>query len=744
MNANQMDWDMGAEQQQANPFQMLHRNLRGRYTITIVLGLLFGLSGAVLGYMSREPMYASTGIIRIQPELPKVLYESEQSQAPRMFSSFVNSQAQLIGNIEVVRLALESDEVKTLEAQRGILFDIDEVQDRLRVSPDGRAQEIIRVSYEHADPGVSKVLVDAILSAYITKYGQEGSIKNPGVLSVLKERERTLRASNDTKRGQINSIVREYKTENLEPLVEEATLRLSDLRAQKTQIERYLERAQPVTGEPSSNEETVLETEEEVALRDARIAALIEQREALIENRDQMMIAERLREEHRDVRRVTLMIENVQATIDERMEQFRTGEELAIYDEEGKQLPSETALQNQLARLDREIRDAEQVAGSLIDSSLELSTLRQDQESIQNRLTEVNNRLVMIETESKLEDNASVSGKISIASKPIAARSPTSDPRIKTAAAGFVGLGSLPVIAILALGYLSHRVKYSDDEVLTGTHAGIVGMLPDLGNSLEDQELASASAFAVHQIRSQLQIKNKDQGTRVYGVTSPAPGDGKTSLIIAMGLSFAESGNRTLLVDLDFIGRGLSVHFGHSRAPSLADRLSESEEIKQLIHETEFPGLSILPAGYGDDMRVSKLAPKSVEALFETLRAEYDTILVDTGPILGSVEAAFVSPQADGVLVVVGRGQYKPLIKKAIDQIHAVDGMIAATIFNRASLHDIRHSTSSMSVHFSRQFSRQQQEHERRGGSQVGPVAGALFSGRKGSQGGAKLRKAES
>lgn len=744
MNANQMDWDMGAEQQQANPFQMLHRNLRGRYTITIVLGLLFGLSGAVLGYMSREPMYASTGIIRIQPELPKVLYESEQSQAPRMFSSFVNSQAQLIGNIEVVRLALESDEVKTLEAQRGILFDIDEVQDRLRVSPDGRAQEIIRVSYEHADPGVSKVLVDAILSAYITKYGQEGSIKNPGVLSVLKERERTLRASNDTKRGQINSIVREYKTENLEPLVEEATLRLSDLRARKTQIERYLERAQPVTGEPSSTEEPVLETEEEVALRDARIAALIEQREALIENRDQMMIAEGLREEHRDVRRVTLMIENVQATIDERMEQFRTGEELSIYDEEGKQLPSETALQNQLARLDREIRDAEQVAGSLIDSSLELSTLRQDQESIQNRLTEVNNRLVMIETESKLEDNASISGKISIASKPIAARSPTSDPRIKTAAAGFVGLGSLPVIAILALGYLSHRVKYSDDEVLTGTHAGIVGMLPDLGNSLEDQELASASAFAVHQIRSQLQIKNKDQGTRVYGVTSPAPGDGKTSLIIAMGLSFAESGNRTLLVDLDFIGRGLSVHFGHSRAPSLADRLSESEEIKQLIHETEFPGLSILPAGYGDDMRVSKLAPKSVEALFETLRAEYDTILVDTGPILGSVEAAFVSPQADGVLVVVGRGQYKPLIKKAIDQIHAVDGTIAATIFNRASLHDIRHSTSSMSVHFSRQFSRQQQEHERRGGSQVGPVAGALFSGRKGSQGGAKLRKAES
>jgi Mrp family chromosome partitioning ATPase len=205
---------------------------------------------------------------------------------------------------------------------------------------------------------------------------------------------------------------------------------------------------------------------------------------------------------------------------------------------------------------------------------------------------------------------------------------------------------------------MSHRVNYSDDEVLSGARAGIVGMLPDLGNSLDDQELASASAFAVHQIRSQLQIKNTEEKSRVFGVTSPAPGDGKTSLIIAMGLSFAESGNRTLLVDLDFIGRGLSVHFGHTRAPSLADRLTESEEVSQLVHETEFPGLSILPAGYGDDLRVSKLSPRSLEALLAPLRENFDTILVDTGPILGSVEAAFVAPQADGVLLVVGRGQF--------------------------------------------------------------------------------------
>lgn len=740
MNANQMNWDMGSEQHHTNPFVMIHRNLRGKYILVIVLGLLFGAVGGAMGYMSRKPMYASTGIIRIQPKVPKVLFESEQSTAPRMFTSFVNSQAQLISSVEVIRLALESDEIKKLEMDRGIFFeDFERIQDGLRVRTDGRAQEIIRISYEHVDPIVSQTIVSSVLDAYIQKYGKEGSIKNPGVLNVLKERENELRGAIDRNSRRIDEIVRQYNTENLEPLIEESSLTLRTLQSEQTQIEKYLENLAADDGA----ERFIPETPEEAALRDTRMQTLVEQRDALIENRTQMMVAEGLRAEHRDVRRVTSMIENIERSIDERMQQLRSGENLVLFDEEGNALPSEPILRSRAAQLNNEIASAQERSSVVFNASLELNRLREDQTNRTASLAQVEQRLTMIETESALEENSSINGKISIAQPATRARAPTSDPRIKMAGAGFVGLGSVPVFVILVLGYLSHRVNYSDDEVLTGAKAGIVGMLPDLGNSLEDQELASASAFAVHQIRSQLQIKSAEEGSRVYGVTSPAPGDGKTSLIIAMGLSFAESGSRTLLLDLDFIGRGLSVHFGHSRAPSLADRLGETDEVAELIQDTEFPGLSILPAGYGDDLRVSKLSPKSVESLLAPLKERFDTILIDTGPILGSVEAAFISPQADGVLLVVGRGQFKPLIKKAIDQIHAVDGTIAATIFNRASMHEIRHSTSSMSVHFSRQFSRQQQEIERAAGSRGGPVAGTLFADRRSSSSPPSYRKAE-
>ena len=742
MSSNQIDWDMGSEGHQANPLMLIHRSLRGRYVLVVVLGLLFGGVGATLGYLSRQPLYKSTGVVRIQPSLPKVLYETEQSTAPRMFSSFVNSQAQLITNSDVVQLALEADVIRQEENRLGVTFDLDDVMRGLRVQPDRRAQEIIRVSYEAEDPRVSQAIVKSVLDAYIEKYGNEGSIKSPGIVNVLNGRRATLKQSLEQKEGQIYRIIEQYKTENLEPLTVENNLLLQNLNQQKASIDQALIQFDDDGGEGDDSKiSSRYETPEEAAIVDTRMAELLQQRDGLIENRKQMMIAEGLREEHRDVRRVTSMIENLTVSIEERLALLQSDESPVIYDIDGNALPTADELRRRQAELVKSINKREEQARQLFEDARRLGILQEEVNGLKSSLSLVDNRLDTIDVESQYQDSTEISGKISIAAPANRPNLPTSDPRIKMAGAGFIGLGSLPVLVILAMGYMSHRVNYSDDEVLSGARAGIVGMLPDLGNSLDDQELASASAFAVHQIRSQLQIKNTEEKSRVFGVTSPAPGDGKTSLIIAMGLSFAESGNRTLLVDLDFIGRGLSVHFGHTRAPSLADRLTESEEVSQLVHETEFPGLSILPAGYGDDLRVSKLSPRSLEALLAPLRENFDTILVDTGPILGSVEAAFVAPQADGVLLVVGRGQFKPLIKKAIDQIHAVDGTIAATIFNRASAHEIRHSSSSMSVHFSRQFSRQQQELEAREGSRGGPLAGTLFTDRGSSS---KMRKASS
>tara|TARA_R110002073_G_scaffold118918_5_gene259364 strand:+ start:321956 stop:324181 length:2226 start_codon:yes stop_codon:yes gene_type:complete len=725
MNASQIEWGGGHEQSHTNVFILLHRLLRGKYILTVVLAVVFGISGGVLGFVSQKPQYRSVGMIRIQPSLPKVLYESEQSTAPKMFSSFVSSQAKLISEGGVILRALESQEWRAVEHLSNIEV-VSDVQRRLDVKPDRRAQEIITVAFSDANPQVSSAIVRSVMKSYHEQYAKEGSISNPEILNALNSRLDKLKNDRLVYDSQIANLTRSYRTENLSPLIQSAQLAILQLEANRNQLIENREYYREFQKDGELGDEPL--TVEEAASMDPMTAEMVTRKNSLVDSREEMMASEGLREEHRDVRRITAMIDSLDSKINTRISELQKGgRDTLLVDGDGLQIPSEDELTRRIARIDAQIREAKENSEDLFEDSVQLDTLRIDRDTVQSSITRVVQRLDQIRTESQVENMEQIDGKISI-SLPTPAKDPTSDPRIKMAALGFIGAGSLPILAVLGLGYFSHKIQYSDDDILAGENSGIVGMLPDLGNSLADKELAAASAFAVHQIRSQLQIKNHLSEPRIYGVTSPAPQDGKTSLIIALGLSFAESGNRTLLVDLDFIGRGLSVHFGYPNAPSLADSLNSHVEIRSLIQETSFEGLSILPAGFGDDERVSRLSPRTVSSLFELLRSEYDTVLVDTGPILGSVEAAFVSPQADGVIVVVGRGQFKPLVKKAFDHIHAVDGRVIATVFNRASIQELRQSSSSMSVHFSRQVSRQQEDIAGNPNLHVGPVAGALFS----------------
>tara|TARA_R110002072_G_scaffold42064_20_gene118594 strand:+ start:2698 stop:4938 length:2241 start_codon:yes stop_codon:yes gene_type:complete len=732
MSSNQMQWDDGQSHNQVSAIAMLHRLLRGKYLLTIVLVLIFGGVGAFAGYKSRQPQYESVGVIRIQPSLPKVLYESEQSTVTSMFSSFVNTQAELISRGGVIQRALESDEWRGVSHLSNIQSAFD-VRKDLKVRSSRSAQEIITVAYSDENAQVSAVLVKAIMESYLTEFGKQGSIKNPAIVSALNKRKSDLDSARSGFDNKIAEIVLSYDTENFGPLIEAATFKVQQLELQSQKLQRQQDIYQRFQTAREQKSDGPM-TQEEAAKIDPMISDLINQRRMLVNSRAEML-SEGVGPQHRDVIRIQSMIDSKQTQIDARIEELESGGSASVLvDDDGDPIPSKEILEFRIERLQREMELAKEESDDLYRAAMDMETLREDRADIQASIAEVSRRLDQINTESLVEDIGSISGKISIVANPVRASQPTSDPRIKMAAAGFVGVGAIPAVAILAFGFFSHRVQYSDDGILAGADSGIIGMLPDLGSSLSDNELAAASAFAVHQIRSQLQIKNEEGDSRVYGVTSPAPQDGKTSLIIALGLSFAESGDKTLLVDLDFIGRGLSLHFGYPDSMSLADALDSPDQLDELVCATEFPGLSILPAGYGDDDRVSKLSPRSITGLLAHIREEYDTVLIDTGPILGSVEAAFVTPQADGVILVVGRGQHKALVKKAIDQLVSMGGNIAATIFNRALIQELRQSSSSMSVHFSRQMSRQQDAMSKNVPQWGGPVAGALFKSKENKQ----------
>ncbi|MCA9304035.1 MAG: AAA family ATPase [Phycisphaerales bacterium] len=724
------DWQSGEQQHgHGNVLVLVHRLLRGRMILTLVLAAVMALCGALVGYFSQEPMYQSRGTIRIRPRVEKVLYENDQNTSPREFSGLVSSQVGYLESNRVLSLALSSDRVQELQAVSG-LYSPEQIASGLRVSSDRKKPEFIYVNYEHIDRNVARAVVTSVIDAYMELFGNlENLSSSPEVVNKLEEKLLNSKKERDNIKNQIQILTNEWGSEDIGMLVRNAIAKVRQYESQEIDLQKQIGQYEAYAQTSSEGEEEPALTVERAAALDEQMAVLLSKRISLENGRADMMTAG-YGEKHREVKMVNAAIESVNRQIDARMEEIRSGDAQVPGLGPSGTAASIDELKYQLRDLGQRLAAAKEAQRLLGNADLKMKQLVTEFQQAEDKVKAVNTRLDEIETESSTEDFREGSQRISVVEKGVTPSEPSSDRRRKYAAMGFLGAGSVPVVAMLAIGLFSRSVRFSDDQILSDSQ-GIIGMLPDLGDSLGDQELAEASAFAVHQIRSQLQIlhNHRDHG-HVYEVTSPSSQDGKTSLIIAMGLSFAESGDRTLLLDLDLIGRGLSIHFGRPNSPSLVDGIMTPERVTDLVVDTDFAGLSVLPAGFGDDAEISRLSPTAIRKLLDVLRDHYDTVLVDTGPILGSIEAGFLAAEADGVILVVGRGQLRPLIRRAIDQINGVGGKIVATIFNRASGYELRQSTGTMSVHFSRQAARQAAEAAARSGPRVGPVAGTLFADR--------------
>jgi capsular exopolysaccharide synthesis family protein len=274
---------------------------------------------------------------------------------------------------------------------------------------------------------------------------------------------------------------------------------------------------------------------------------------------------------------------------------------------------------------------------------------------------------------------------------------PASDRRPVFAALGFLGGGALPVGLLLLVGLANPRYRFSDETGTDLSGLTLLGILPDLPDRLSDPEQASIAAHCVHQIRTMLQISGAPEERRVFAITSAAPGDGKTSLTLALGLSYAACGTRTLLIDCDLVGAGLTARMNVNSAEGVLEAIT-NRSLLEYVRSTDVADVSILPVGSAQTLHASTLSPAALRRLIDEAKKQFDTILVDTGPILGSIEASLVCAAADAVVLTVARGQQRPLVEKAISHLRNIGARLAGVVFNRAQTADFDRSISGVSL----------------------------------------------
>jgi capsular exopolysaccharide synthesis family protein len=189
-----------------------------------------------------------------------------------------------------------------------------------------------------------------------------------------------------------------------------------------------------------------------------------------------------------------------------------------------------------------------------------------------------------------------------------------------------------------------------------------------------DPRLVAAHAhtsLAAEQYRSlRTRIKNAENGRplRAIVITSPNKGDGKSLTAANLALTMAQDfQQRVILVDADL--RRPSVHrlFGVAATFGLSNVLTEGAAVEDALLTVPDHGLTILPAGPIPMHPAELLGSAAMRRVVETLRANFDRVLIDMPPAAPLADVAIASALADAILMIVRAGvTKKPAIERAL------------------------------------------------------------------------------
>jgi capsular exopolysaccharide synthesis family protein len=235
--------------------------------------------------------------------------------------------------------------------------------------------------------------------------------------------------------------------------------------------------------------------------------------------------------------------------------------------------------------------------------------------------------------------------------------SPVSDRGIKflllAIAAGFGG----GVAVALLLDFLDSRVRYPAD-VAAQMGLQILGVVPHVSgarNGRAPKELAVVEAL--RGVRLNVSHAYGAAGPMVFTITSAGSGDGKSFIAANLGLAFADTGKRTLLIDGDSRRGALHRVIGASRKPGLMDVLSNGLDHTAAIQNTNYPGLHFLAGGTRLPGAPELLGSDTMVRLLAQLRAEYDVLIVDSPPLGAGVDAYALGTVTGSILFVIRTGR---------------------------------------------------------------------------------------
>lgn len=345
--------------------------------------------------------------------------------------------------------------------------------------------------------------------------------------------------------------------------------------------------------------------------------------------------------------------------------------------------------------MQREYREVEQSALQFSDkiagiqlAERQVETLRASHASLLNRLTSID-----------VQPEGGVF-KVAALTEPLVPTRP-SYPILKKTLMLFVTFGvALGVGIIYLIDLMDDRLR-SPEEVREELGLSVLGVIRRLPDHEVDKARIYVHGFpqtphaeCFRTLKTSISLSPMD--TKCLAVTSTEASEGKTTTVVNLAASYAQTGLKTLLIDADMRRPGLSRLLEVRAHGGLSEVLRAETDIpamcKERIVGSDVAGLDVLPCGPRILNAGMLLSMPALADILDWAVSEYDQVIVDCPPTLPVSDAAIVGRFVDGMLFVINPDKtHRRSVARAVDQLRAMDLKIVGVVAN-TSLSEDRNS----------------------------------------------------
>jgi capsular exopolysaccharide synthesis family protein len=197
----------------------------------------------------------------------------------------------------------------------------------------------------------------------------------------------------------------------------------------------------------------------------------------------------------------------------------------------------------------------------------------------------------------------------------------------------------------------------------------------------------SAPAEAFRDLRTSVQLLGVERPLRVVQVTSPSPGDGKTTVVAGLAAVLAAPGQRVLVVDCDLRRPQVHAFFGLPNDKGFCsiftDGLSPLDVIQRVDGEDSLHVLASGPIPSNPSEILS--SHRTSEVLFE-LKHAFDIVLVDSPPVLPVTDTVLLAAWVEATIVVARSGATTAKhLTEAVERLRRATAPVVGTVLDRAA-----------------------------------------------------------